>query len=149
MNTTYVSKRDLWIMILLWSGALGMTGAAFALIDAPAPPLVRVGLSALALLCAAFVVWLPYSTYYVLSDRDLSIRCGPFRTRVPLAAIETVQPTHNPLSSPACSLDRLHIRYRGARFGILISPRDKTAFLDDLVARSPGLRRIDNRVSRV
>ncbi len=148
MNTTYISKRDLWIMALLWAGALGMAIAALALISAPAPPLVRLGLPGLLLLSAAFILWLPYSTYYVLSDRDLLIRCGPFKTRVSLAAIEAVHPTHNPLSSPACSLDRLHIHYRGARFGIMISPRDKRAFLDDLVARSPGLRCIDERVIR-
>ena len=44
------------------------------------------------------------------------------------------------LDASACSLDRLKIRYEGSRMGVMISPEDKTAFLRDLAARSPGLR---------
>ena len=48
--------------------------------------------------------------------------------------IKTVTPTSNPLSSPALSLDRLQINY--GRWGsIMISPKDKEAFIQDLEKR--------------
>ena len=56
---------------------------------------------------------------------------------MPLAAIASVEPTRNPLSSPACSLGRLRIRY-GAK-QIMISPLDRVGFLRALAARAPQL----------
>jgi hypothetical protein len=71
------------------------------------------------------------------------VRGGPFRWRIPLAAIVSVTPTRNPLSSPACSLDRLRITHRGPRGerGLLVSPASKTGFLDALARRCPELSR--------
>jgi hypothetical protein len=57
-----------------------------------------------------------------------------------------VVPTRNPLSSPALSLDRLHIRYGGSRMGIMISPVNKAVFLQDLAARVDGLEFESDRV---
>ena len=56
---------------------------------------------------------------------------------MPLAAIDVVEPTRNPLSSPACSLERLWIRYGEKQ--IMISPLDKAGFLRALVQRTPQL----------
>ena len=56
---------------------------------------------------------------------------------MPLAAIDAVEPARNPLSSPACSLDRLRIEYGAKR--IMISPLDKAGFLRALAARAPQL----------
>ena len=72
------------------------------------------------------------------SDR-LIARCGPFTTTVSLEAIEAIPPSRSPLASPACSLDRLHIRHRGSSSGLLVSPIDKRAFLEGLVTRCPNL----------
>ena len=52
------------------------------------------------------------------------------------------------VASPACSLDRLQIRYGKSRLGMMISPQDKAGFLRDLVARSPGLKLDGDRVLR-
>ncbi len=49
--------------------------------------------------------------------------------------IESVIPSRNLLSSPACSLDRLHVRYPSSRRGVLISPEDESGFLSGLVLR--------------
>ena len=62
-------------------------------------------------------------------DRDrLRIASGPFRWKVDIASITSVEPTRNPLSSPALSLDRLRIRYGESR-SILVSPADTRGFL--------------------
>jgi hypothetical protein len=86
---------------------------------------------------------------YGLDDTDLLVRFGVCRQRVPLADITEVRPTHNPLSSPALSLDRLHVQYGPGFFkAVMISPADREGFLDDL-ARSAGLKREGDRLVRV
>ena len=74
----------------------------------------------------------------------LDIRSGPFRFRVPLGEVISVEPSRNPLSSPACSLDRLLIRY--GRRQIMVSPKDRLAFLDALARRGSQLVRDGDRV---
>jgi hypothetical protein len=87
-----------------------------------------------------------YAVDYTLEGDALRIRASFFRWRVPLAAIDSVEPTRNPLSSPACSLDRLLIRYGARR--IMISPEDKTVFLRALAARAPQLELGGERARR-
>ena len=66
-------------------------------------------------------------THYTVDGNTLRIACGPFRWQVPVDAIESVEPTRNPLSSPALSLDRLRIQYGKRK--IMVSPADKAGFL--------------------
>jgi hypothetical protein len=147
-QTVYPTKRDAWLVALLWAAALVMLLAAGNLRQAPELIALRLMRSALLVAMAGFVLWVLYTTRYTLTEHDLLVRSGPFRWTVPLDSITEVFPTHNPLSSPACSLDRLHIRYHGSRWGIMISPLDKEGFLEALLARSPGLKREGKRVSR-
>ena len=88
-----------------------------------------------------FMLWVLYGISYTLTDDELQIRCGPFRYRVPLAEIDSVGPSRNPLSSPAASLDRLLIKWRGGRKRILISPDRKADFLRQLDQRCEQLSR--------
>jgi len=136
----YPSKRDWWIVLVVWV-SVGMTVASAVKVaqsgGASMPALAFV------LFCAAVVLGLLsvlYATYYVISGDCLTAHCGPFKSRVLLQNIEEVVPSRNPISSPALSLDRLHVRYRGSALGLLISPRDKQGFLRDLVAHAPHLR---------
>lgn len=96
--------------------------------------------AALALVGSLVVVGsLLITTRYTLTADALLVRSSIFRWRVPLATIERVYPTRNPLSSPALSLNRLAIRY--GRFGyLLISPEDRAAFVGALLARNPAIR---------
>jgi membrane protein YdbS with pleckstrin-like domain len=144
----YVSKRDWWLVLLLWTSAIGMGVAAVAVWVEPGPLGLRIGLTALLAVSAVFAVWVLYSTRYSFERDVLVIRSGPFRWRVGLDSIEEVVPTRNPLSSPACSLDRLRIRYASSRMGIMISPENRAGFLRDLVARAPGLELVGDRVMR-
>jgi hypothetical protein len=85
---------------------------------------------------------------YGLDDTQLVVRFGVCRKRIPLADISEVHPTHNPLSSPALSLDRLHIQFGLGFFtAVMISPADQGRFLDDL-AQKAGLKREGDRLVR-
>ena len=137
--TIYRSKRDRWIIVVLWGANLVMLLSALRVWSSEEGLISRLGFAATMLAVTALVVWILESTRYELGASELVIRSGPFRWTIPLASIREVAPTNNPLSSPALSLDRLLIRYPGRSLGIMISPEDKEGFLRELVLRSPGL----------
>lgn len=148
MRQVYPSKRDGWIVILLWAGVAVMLLAAGNLWRAPAPLAFRLLISVLLICVAALVLWTLYGTRYTLTESTIIVQSGPFRWVIDLAAITEVFPTRDPLSSPACSLDRLQIRYGKSRLGMMISPQDNAGFLRDLMARAPGLKLNGDRVLR-
>jgi hypothetical protein len=83
--------------------------------------------------------------YGVSSDR-LVIRFGVVRREIDLAVIREVYPTHNPLGSPALSLDRLAVRTGDGTLGTsLISPAEREEFLSAL-ASGAGLVRDNDRL---
>ena len=99
--------------------------------------MVMVGLLLLLLL------WGCYRTRYEITPFDLVVHFGPFHKAIPLSSIVEVFPTHNPLSAPAPSLDRLRVNYLRANgklwFG-LISPLDKAGFVRELASVAPHLQ---------
>jgi hypothetical protein len=142
-RTHFPSKRDGWLTVVLWISA-AMCLAAGAAQLAVGPGVWGVVLL-IAMACAAgLVLWVLYGTDYTFARDLLDIRSGPFRFKVPVAEIVSVEPSRNPLSSPACSLDRLLIRY-GSR-QIMISPADRSTFLDTLARRNARLVRRGDRL---
>ena len=148
MKRVYESKRDGWIVVLLWAAVTVMLIGAGNLWVTPLPFTFRLLISLLLTLVAAFVLWVLYGTRYTLTDKALIVQSGPFRWVIDLEAIIEISPTRNSLSSPACSLDRLHIHYRPNPSGLMISPLDKEGFLRDLVEITPGLKMEGGRVLR-
>lgn len=85
-----------------------------------------------------FVIWLPiFNTYYVVENDTLIIKSLVFRWKINIKDITQIQPTHNPLSSPALSLDRLKIYYmkNGEVVSVMISPKDKEGFFQAINKR--------------
>lgn len=82
------------------------------------------------------VIWLPiFSTYYVVEKNILFINSLVFRWKINIDDdITQIEPTHNPLSSPALSLDRFKISYmkNGRMTSIMISPKEKEDFISTL-----------------
>ena len=146
----YPSKRDTWLVFLIWSVVclLTLQTLIHPLLRPPASFVFVIARGALGLAAIGFLLWMFFATFYTFRDDNLLVRGGPFKWEIPLEAIEKVTPTRNPLSSPAWSLDRLEVRRKGAFTGILISPRDKQEFLRDLVERCPHLKLDGDRVIR-
>ncbi len=133
----FPSKCDWWLTVLLIATVSAqLTGAVFIFTTGE---MLWVGI--VLLLSAGFITWILRTTFYVVDDSRLLIRSGPFWWTVQLGTIEEIVPTHNPLSSPALSLDRLSIRYRiGSRSRmVMISPADKEGFLRVIAALVPGM----------
>jgi Bacterial PH domain len=81
----------------------------------------------------------------------LLVRVGRFlRYDIPIADIREVQPKSSVLSSASWSYDRLEVKYRTPGVGgfLLISPRDRDAFLDELAGRAGHLERTGDRLTR-
>jgi len=139
-SSPFPSKRDLWLEVVAWTGTLVAVGGglSYGLLAGAEPRIAALAMT-VSLVTPVFMLWTLYGTSYTLGADELRIQSGPFRFRVPLGEITAVFPSRNPRSAPACSLDRLEIRYGGGRSRMLISPKDKSAFLNALLARCDQL----------
>jgi hypothetical protein len=82
---------------------------------------------------------LSVSTRYTISATSLHIRCLPFYNKIiEMTAITKVAVTRNLISSPAPSLDRIEV-YFGKYDSIVISPKDKLQFMEDLKKANPSI----------
>jgi hypothetical protein len=160
MDKIYRSKIDWWfgllnaIGLVLWAG-IGVPH----LLDAPPAgwPIAFVALIVLIpFVCVAFAAWQGFSTSYTITATDLLVRATFLRWRIPLHQIVKVSRTRNPFSPggwsnfPALSVDRLRVGYdlpAGRRAFVMISPKLKEQFLDDL-AEAAGLEKEGDRLMR-
>lgn len=130
IDSVYPSKIDTWLLVvLLASVAVALVAAGATVVTKSA---VAMAMGALiAVIGAGLPVWLLTSTQYTIGSERLLVQSGPFKWKIPLSKISSVESTRNPLSSPALSLDRLHIKY-GRGQEIMISPKDLATFIDEL-----------------
>lgn len=140
----FEAKRDAWLVALLWGASLVDVGVAAWLLAGAEPGAALV--APLLLVVAVFQLHALYSVEYTFDGPDLRLRASFVRWRVPLAAIDAIEPTRSPLSGPAPSLDRLEIQYGPKR--MRISPADKTGFLRALVQRAPQLELSGEKAQR-
>ncbi|HWA99327.1 MAG TPA: PH domain-containing protein [Pirellulales bacterium] len=146
LSMTFSSKKDVWLMVVLFATTAMQLVAGVAVINASGPTWAGAALFG----SAGLIVWLVASTYYVVENDMITVHCGPFRWRIALDEIDEISPTHNPLSSPALSLDRLWIAYRrrGRRRAVMISPSDQHLFLETIARARPSLELVGDRLRR-
>jgi hypothetical protein len=139
------SKIDWWMgLILVALPVIELGGLAAALRDGDGEAIM--GMAVACGITAAIYGLLVIPVRYGVSSDRLVIRFGVARRYIDLAAIREVYPTHNPLSSPALSLDRLAIRTGDGPFASsLISPLEREEFLSTL-ASAAGLVRNNDRL---
>ena len=136
-RVAFRSKVDWWLAVVLVTCAAASVVGVVAVAVAESA-FLALGLVPLLLISAGLPLWLLRCTDYTFDEVNLHVRCGPFSWRVPLQEIRTVTPTHDPLSSPALSLDRLRIEF-GRMESIMVSPKDKGGFLAELRKRVPAV----------
>lgn len=86
-------------------------------------------------LVGAIIALLSIPCRYTLGDCILTIRCGLWREDIPLRQIRRVTKSRSVLSAPALSLQRVRITH--AEGTCIISPRDRDAFMAELISRLP------------
>jgi len=88
----------------------------------------------------AFVLHLFLKTEYIIDGKYLKIKHGIFSFKpIDIETIKEVSNTKTLISSPAPSFDRIAIKY-GKFSEIIISPRDKKAFVNDLLKINPTIK---------
>jgi len=125
----FESKIDRWIFVLLVVVIITEAWAIGTAAMRAGDPLATTVIILVGIAVVALLVWLLVGTHYTVDRGTLRIVSGPFRWKVPVDQITSVEATNSLLSSPALSLDRLRIRY-GERRRIMISPADKAGFLE-------------------
>ena len=130
METVFRSKVDLWLVVVIVAVPIMLLDY---ILDGLNIPDKFAELSALAIVIAVLglLSWLYFSTRYTISGDFLLVKAGPFSWVIPIEDIVSVEPTRNPSSGPALSLDRLLIRY-GHSAELIISPKDKAGFMKEL-----------------
>ena len=124
-SRTYRSKIDAWLLGVV------IAGLAVPLAMAARSPATTWLMLFLLLPVVLLFAWLCLATRYTVQGDVLRVHAGLYTLRIPLGDITRVQPTRDPLASPALSLDRLEILYgKGKR--VLVSPKDKAGFLKDI-----------------
>ena len=93
-------------------------------------------------------IWI--NTYYLFEENELLVKCGLIKyAKIDCSLITSVAGTRNPISSPAPSLDRLEICYKvkSGSFSdkIIISPRDKQGFIEQIKARNENVQIDDSK----
>lgn len=79
------------------------------------------------------------NTEYIIDGKILRVKCGHLiKQQCNIMDITAVKPTRTLVSSPAMSLDRLELKLRDK--SIIISPKDKTGFVDALRAVNPEIK---------
>jgi len=129
----FPSRKDRWLVSVLLATSATQAIAAAALITIGPPPLWLSRILPLLLVASALViVWSLFETSYRVVGSDLVIRSGPFRSRVPIASIASVTPTHSVSAALALSTNRLDLRCANPERHVLVSPKEPVAFIGAL-----------------
>lgn len=127
----YPSERDAWLGILLWGV---MSSGLFLYVIERDTALLFLSIPMLLL-----AGWIWFFTGYTLTEDQLIVRCGPLRRRVALEDIQFIRESRKFMASAALSMDRLEI-HAGLRYPVIISPRDKKEFVEQLQSRNPKIK---------
>lgn len=125
----FKSKIDIWLVLFL---SIVFGGIAIKLVfDGVWGVLIFI------LFVIAFIVHMFTTTFYIIKDEKLIIKCGfLINISIPVVTIKKISETNNIMSSPALSLDRLEILYN--KFDtVMISPKEKTKFIEAIQKINP------------
>jgi hypothetical protein len=131
------SKKDAWLVSLIWlSVIIPLAIGIPLLIASDVSRSLGLALTIIGANTGLVILLLTYPLRYEILPSELTVRCGLKRWRIPLASIQEVRPTRNSSSAPAWSLDRVQIDYwqDGKTRSLLISPKDKSAFMQELAS---------------
>jgi hypothetical protein len=133
----FKSKIDLWLVIFIFGAIAFSFGSALVPVFQGEAGLSQALVTILlGIFFSGLFIWLIKTTYYVLEERELIIRSGPIRKRIPYSEIKSARKSSNPISSPALSLKRVEISYL---YGMaLISPKERDKFLSLLAGHCPN-----------
>lgn len=122
-RTVYYSRISIFLVVLILSI---FAGTGFLLVTEHAWGAV------ITLACVlVLVLALLFSIRYVIEDTTLKIYVLCFHSDVDIRTITSMEPSYNPISSPAASLKRLKVCYGDGQV-VFISPRKQDLFIEEI-----------------
>lgn len=133
MKTIYRSKISWWLVILICIVSL------LPILPIICCDLSWVEVSILSLLWV-FIFYCIFSNRYIIEGNILNIKCGFFiNEKVNIMDIIKIVPTNSFLAAPAASLDRIAIYLKKQRSPVVISPKNKYEFINQLKSINPDI----------
>lgn len=133
MRKVFPSKVDKFIPILFWVTSI--------------PPIV-IGfrekdwvIFAIMITVFALIMYLLYDTNYTITQGNLKVHSGFIVNKsIPISEIRLIKKTDSILSAPAASLtDRIEVFYGNSKT-IVISPKEKQGFVDELLKQNSEIK---------
>lgn len=139
-DIVFASKVDFWIASVLWLGSLSLI--LIPLWDwkwGKSDSRMRNILLMVILMPFAVLMLMPFfGTKYTLTNSQLYVDSGFSTQKIELTDITHITSTRSITSAPALSLDRIKIAYQNKE--VLISPKDKPSFYQEIQARNPKIK---------
>lgn len=137
MIKKYPSKVSFGLLVFIFLSFFGQL--IFNLINGQFDEkLLKVGI--MLLVVFIFILHLFFKTEYIVSNGQLDVKCGFFSYGpISIVEIKEISKTRSIISSPAPSFDRIEIKY-GKFDSIIISPKDKFGFAEELVKLNPKIK---------
>ena len=133
-SQVFKSKIDTWFAVLMvGSSAICLVASYFVLVSGESI-LARTLIVSLLIISSVWMIWSLINTNYRITQGALILWCGPIRSRVQINNIQEIGPSRNIASGPACSIDRLYIRFKGNKGGVLVSPKDRDGFVNAIAS---------------
>ena len=127
------SKVDTWLIVLTLAVFAFLT---FTIVDTD----FSIASIATSVLTMAIFIYV-YDEKYIIDNDKLIVKVGHFTlAKTAIVDIVEIRSTHNPISSPALSLQRLSINLRKHKSAIIISPRKRCEFINALKDINPDIK---------
>ncbi len=147
VRRTYRTAVEWWLAGMLVLPVVGgVVALASALVNGTPSTL---WLGGGALLFHLLIRWsVAWPIEYGLGDDGVRIRDARMNLHIPFDRLTKAELSSDPMPSPALSLERIRIEYKGSngRTFVLISPPDRAQFLADLTTVSTRHRLVDGKV---
>lgn len=126
MKKIYKSKVDIWLIFLI----IGISIISIL-------PVLLFAFSWIAISITlglyVFILYCFCSIEYIITDDILNIKCGfLINEKIKISNIVKIVPDKSILSAPAASLDRIAIYIKSQKTPIIISPKNKKIFINNL-----------------
>ena len=139
MSKCYPSKISYALLVFIF---LIFFGPLIPIVLSETLNVALLGTVAFLFIVFAFILHLFLKTEYTIESNLLKIKCGLLNYKpIDISKIKEISNTKSLMASPAPSFDRIEIKY-GEFSSIIISPKDKHEFAEDLIKINPNINNL-------
>jgi len=142
----FVSKKDALYFVAIWGTIiLGLTVIVDSSFTSSFLSVSYWFALILILILIVWLIWIWFSTGYLVENNSLIIRAGPLKQTIDIQEIKKITREKSILTSGALSIDRLQIQYGKYKY-VGISPKKEYEFIALLRSKNPQIQ-IDDSIS--